>query len=227
MSARLGQRSAAGNRQMARYGALLFGAATVVSALGLVFPHQAAGQRRGPHPRGDRRRARSRCMLAVGGDRLRSGRSSSPLASGTILIALSLVFNGERDGGAAGGDEVYFLWIALFAAYFFSRRVLALQTAFIAVGLRGCAATSIDPGPVAVSRWLTHGRPRGRLRGDRLHPVGAQQAARRRSRPGGAHRPAHRPGESPGVRGAARGGDRAVAIATAGRCRCCSATSTA
>ncbi len=147
--------------------------------------------------------------LALGRDRLASWAIELAVASGTVLIALSLVFNGERDGGAAGGDEVYYLWIALFSAYYFSRRALALQTAFIAVAY-AAALYVIDPGPVAVSRWLTMvGLAVGaavivRLLSERNRQLVA------RSRPDGADRPAHRPGEPPRLRGAVRGGDREV-----------------
>ena len=138
---------------VARYAALLFGASTVVSALGLVFPHQAEANDGGLTLIVIAAGVLT-VMLALGGERLPSWAIELTLAAATILISLSLVFNGERDGGAAGGDEVYFLWIALFAAHFFGRRVIAVQTAFIAVAYAG-ALYVIDPGPVAVSRWLT------------------------------------------------------------------------
>ena len=153
MSGGSGSGSMRETAQVARYGALLFGAATVVSALGLVFPHQEQADDGGLTLVVIAAAAVS-VILAVGGNRLAFWAIELAVASGTVLIALSLVFNGERDGGAAGGDEVYFLWIALFSAHFFSRRVLALQTAFIAVAY-AAALYVVDPGPVAVSRWLT------------------------------------------------------------------------
>lgn len=148
-----GRESLRGSAHVARYGALLFGAATLVSALGLIFPHQAEADDGGLTLVVIAAAAVS-AFLAVGGSRLASWAIELAVACGTVLIALSVVFNGERDGGAAGGDEVYFLWIALFSAHFFSRRVLALQTAFIGVAY-AAALHAVDPGPVAVSRWLT------------------------------------------------------------------------
>ena len=47
--------------------------------------------------------------------------------TGTVLVSFSLYFNGERHGGPAGGDEMYFLWIVLWAAFHLRRRALALQ----------------------------------------------------------------------------------------------------
>jgi diguanylate cyclase (GGDEF)-like protein len=137
----------------ARNGALLFGAAAVVTGLGLVFPHQAQANEAGLAFVAIAA-AVVAVVLALGRDRLAPWAFELAVASGTILISLSLVFNGERDGGAAGGDEVYYLWIALYSAHYFGRRALALQTALIA-GAYGVALYVIDPGAVAVSRWLT------------------------------------------------------------------------
>lgn len=138
---------------MARYGALLFGAAAVVTALGVLLPHQAQANEGGLAFVAIAAGAVA-IMLGIGRERLAPWAVRLAVASGTILISLSLVFNGERDGGAAGGDEVYYLWIALYSAHYFSRRALALQTALIGVAY-AAALYVIDPGPVAVSRWLT------------------------------------------------------------------------
>lgn len=153
MSRDSGSESLRETPHIARYAALLFGAATLVSALGLIFPHQAEANDGGLTVVVIASGALA-AMLAVGGRRLPSWALELALASATILISLALVYNGERDGGAAGGDEVYYLWIALFAAHFFGRRVIALQTTFISVSY-AVALYVIDPGPVAVSRWLT------------------------------------------------------------------------
>ena len=67
--------------------------------------------------------------------------------TGTILVSCSLYFNGERHGGPAGGDEMYFLWIVLWAAYHLRRRALAVQLAAI-LGAYGVALYEIHPGPM-------------------------------------------------------------------------------
>ena len=137
----------------ARSAAALFGAASLVTAVGLVLPHvpqvdegglvfvsAAAG------------------LVAIA---LTLGRNSIPLAvypfvalTGTALVSLSLLFNGERHGGPAGGDEMYFLWIVLWAAFHFPRRVLALQVLAIMLAY-GLTLHAIDPGGSAMSRWIT------------------------------------------------------------------------
>ena len=138
---------------MARYGALLFGVAAVVGALGLLLPHQVEANDAGLAAVAFASGLIA-LMMALGRDRLALWAFELAVAVGTILISLSLVFNGERDGGAAGGDEVYYLWIALYSAHYFSRRVVALQVTLIAAGYAG-GLYLIDPGPVAISRWLT------------------------------------------------------------------------
>lgn len=138
---------------MARYAALLFGAASIVTALGLVSPHQPQANDGGLAAVALAAGAIA-AVMALGRERLAPWGFGLAVGMGTILVSLSLVFNGERDGGAAGGDEVYYLWIALYSAHYFGRRALALQTALIAAAYAG-ALYVIDPGPVAVSRWLT------------------------------------------------------------------------
>ena len=138
---------------MARYAALLFGAAAVVTALGILFPHQVESNDGGLAVVAAVAAAIA-VVLALSRDRFALWGFALASAAGTILVSLSLVFNGERDGGVAGGDEVYYLWIALFSAHYFGRRLLATEIAFIAVAYAG-ALYLIDPGPVAISRWLT------------------------------------------------------------------------
>jgi len=133
--------------------ALLFAAASAVTLLGLVLPHQPQASDGG--------------LAAVAGGAaviaglIYLGRGRLPGwaywvtgAIGTALISLALFSNGEREGGAAGGDEVYYLWVALYFAYYFGRRVLVAQLAWIAVAYAAVLAL-VDPGSVAISRWLT------------------------------------------------------------------------
>jgi diguanylate cyclase (GGDEF)-like protein len=137
----------------ARNGALLFGAASLVTVLGLVLPHQAqvdvgglvvvsAGS------------ATLALVLVVAGARLNDAGYSVAIGLGTVLISFAAFSNGERSGGAAGYDELYYLWVVFYAAYYFRRRALALQVLLIAVSY-GVTLVMIDPGPIATSRWLT------------------------------------------------------------------------
>lgn len=140
-------------REVARYGSLLFGVAAAVTALGLLFPHQPQAEEGGLLGVAVAAGAIA-ITMRVRGERFAAWGFALAVALGTTLVTFSLVFNGERSGGAAGGDEVYYLWVAMYSAHFFGRRALAFQVAFIALAY-GMALYIIDPGPVAVSRWLT------------------------------------------------------------------------
>ena len=138
---------------MARFGALLFGGGAAVTALGLLLPHQpqvddaglaavAAGA------------GLLAAVLVVSGERLPPWAFQLVAIAGTVFVSLALLFNGERNGGPAGGDEMYYLWVVLYAAYFFGPIATATQAVVIALAY---AATllAIDPGPIAVSRWVS------------------------------------------------------------------------
>jgi len=137
----------------ARNGALLFGGASVVTLLGLVLPHEAAVDVPGlvAVVAGS---ALLALVLVVAGGRLNQVGYSVVIALGTLLVSVAVVSNGERSGGPAGYDELYYLWVVFYAAYYLRRRSLALQVALIAVAY-GITLALIDPGPIATSRWLT------------------------------------------------------------------------
>jgi diguanylate cyclase (GGDEF)-like protein len=140
-------------RQMARTAAALFGAAGLITLLSIFVPHQ---------PQLDTEglafvsigAGLLTAVLLVGGERLPYRSFYVWTACGTVLVTFGLVFNGERHGGAAGGDEMYYLWVVLYAAHYFGRAATALQVAFIAAAYT-VALIEIDPGPIATSRWLT------------------------------------------------------------------------
>jgi diguanylate cyclase (GGDEF)-like protein len=136
-----------------RAAALLFGAASLVTVVGLLLPHVpqvdegglvfvsvAAGLVAG--------------ALLLGGNRIPPGAYPLVSLTGTVLVSLSLYFNGERHGGPAGGDEMYYLWIVLWAAFYLPRRALALQVLAV-LAAYGVTLHGIDPGASATSRWIS------------------------------------------------------------------------
>jgi diguanylate cyclase (GGDEF)-like protein len=140
-------------RQMVRVAAALFGVAAAITAVSVVAPHQpqletgglvfvAAGG------------ALLTAILLIAGERLPRWTVHLWTAGGTALVSFGLLFNGERQGGAAGGDEMYYLWVTLYAAYYLGRWATAAH-----IGLMAAAYTAtlvaIDPGPIGPSRWLT------------------------------------------------------------------------
>ena len=137
----------------ARNGALLFSAASLVTLLGLLLPHQAGVDETGLVIVVTGASTLALVLIAAGA-RLNDVGYSVAIGLGTVLISLAAVSNGERSGGAAGYDELYYLWVVFYAAYYLRRRTLALQVLLIAVSYAVTLAL-IDPGPIATSRWLT------------------------------------------------------------------------
>ena len=144
---------AGARRHQASHMAMLFGAAALVTVIGLLAPHQPQADDAGIAAVAAAAAA-AMAIIFVGGMRLPQIVFQLALAAGTVLISLALVFNGERAGGAAGGDEVYYLWVVLYAAYYFGRGGVAVQVAWIAIAYAVTLAV-VDPGPIAGSRWLT------------------------------------------------------------------------
>jgi diguanylate cyclase (GGDEF)-like protein len=140
-------------RHQARNGSLLFGGAALVTLLGLLLPHQATVDEHGLIivVAGSTALA---LVLALAGTRLNGAGYSAVIGLGTALVSLAAYSNGERSGGVAGYDELYYLWVVFYAAHYLPRRALALQVLLIAVAY-GVTLVLIDPGPVATSRWLT------------------------------------------------------------------------
>lgn len=75
------------------------------------------------------------------------------IAVGSLIVSLSVYFNGERHGGPAADNEVLYLWVALYSGYFFTRTQMAIQLAVIAVAYAG-TLLAIDPGQIGFTRWL-------------------------------------------------------------------------
>ena len=65
----------------------------------------------------------------------------------SLTVTLSLYFSGERHGGPSAGNQVLYVWIALYSGYFFSMVVITAQLGAIA-GLYGGVLLVIDPGSV-------------------------------------------------------------------------------
>jgi diguanylate cyclase (GGDEF)-like protein len=140
-------------RQMARTAAVLFGAAALVTLISVVAPHQPQVETGGLLVVAVAA-ALAGAVLVFAGDRLPEWSIHALPAFGTALVSFGLLFNGERHGGAAGGDEMYYLWAVLYSAYYLGRVATAAQVVLVALAYTA-TLVAIDPGPVGVSRWLT------------------------------------------------------------------------
>src|SRR3954447_23011183 len=116
----------------ARNGALLFGAASVVTLLGLVLPHQAEVDTPGLLAVVAGTALLAVLLIAVG-EHLPDRGYGAVIALGTLMVSVAVYSNGERRGGPAGYDELYYLWVVFYAAYYFRRGSVALQVGLIAV----------------------------------------------------------------------------------------------
>lgn len=140
-------------QQMARFGGLLFGGGGAITALGLLLPHQPEVDAVGLAAIAGGS-ALIGVALTFAGERLPTWLYPLLPAAGTAFVSLALLFNGERNGGPAGGDEMYYLWVALYAAYFLGRVATATHVASIAVAY-AVTLVAVDPGPIGLSRWLS------------------------------------------------------------------------
>ena len=140
-------------RQLARFGAVFFSAAAGVTVLGLLLPHQPQVDETGLEIVAWASAALA-VSLSLWGERAPGWIYMLVVAAGTALVSLALISNGERHGGGAGGDEMYYLWVVLYGAYFFGRLATTLQVGFVAVAYAITLAI-VDPGDVATSRWLS------------------------------------------------------------------------
>jgi diguanylate cyclase (GGDEF)-like protein len=142
-----------GRAQMARAAAVLFGLASVVNLLGVVLPHQAGVDVGGYI--GVTVAAAALCLVFLaGGERLPLWVFHVGCAAGIVLCSVGLFCNGERHGGRAGGDEIYYAWVVLYVAYFMGRRATALHGAFASCAY-AVTVVAMHIGPVGVSRWIT------------------------------------------------------------------------
>ena len=65
-----------------------------------------------------------------------------------MIVSLSAYFSGETPTG----DVMFYFWVTLYAAYFFSPRQVMVQVALIA-GCYGAAELAIEGGAGGVARW--------------------------------------------------------------------------
>lgn len=136
----------------ARSAGVLFLAGAMLSGLGVLFPHSREADI--PGFIGIALGAGLIGLLLVRfGHRMGTSGPVGAMLLASCLVGLSLVFNGERHGGPSAGNEVLFLWVALYAGYYFGRGALLLQIVVIAC-IDAAALAIVAPGDVGYTRWL-------------------------------------------------------------------------
>lgn len=71
----------------------------------------------------------------------------------TGVITVTMYFNGERLGAPSSGTQVYYVWVALYAGYFFNKAEIVVQLAAIAI-LYAAILSVVHAGSVGPTRWL-------------------------------------------------------------------------
>jgi diguanylate cyclase (GGDEF)-like protein len=88
-------------------------------------------------------------MLLFGVSRTRPWMLQVALAAGSLLITRAVLLSGT----AVSFYSVWFIWVGLYAFFFFTRRVAAAHVAFVSILY--AATLFADPPSSAVARWLT------------------------------------------------------------------------
>ena len=141
-------------RTAVRLGASLFTGGAVITVAAILLPHPPEVDERGywamaivqllfvallllkPRGRGDRALPGLVTFAGIG------------------LVSAAVYFNGERHGGPALFNEFFYVWPALYAGYFFSRRWLATALGTTA-GAYAVVLTEIGiPSQIGVARWM-------------------------------------------------------------------------
>lgn len=137
---------------MDRSAGVIFLVGSLVTALSILFPHSAKADIGGFWALAAATGLMAALLLGWAG-RLPVWSHQIFMGLGSVMISLALYFNGERHGGHAAGNEVLYVWIALYSGYFFTRVQTMAQIA-IAATTYAVSLVAIDPGPVAFTRWF-------------------------------------------------------------------------
>lgn len=137
---------------MARLCGLMYLCGAALSVVGVALPHSAQADIPAFWVLAAVAALLAALLLGFGG-RLPAAALHAAMLLASCLVGLSLYFNGERAGGHAAGNEVLFMWVALYSGFYFNRGAMALQLAAIGV-VDAAALIAVHPGDVGYTRWL-------------------------------------------------------------------------
>src|SRR3954447_1129455 len=132
----------------ARAMALLFLAGGTIGAISMVLPHSAEANEAALWSNIALACIAGAALVAVG-DRLPGWAFHVGLAVGAVLVTRAVLISGEN----TSFYSVWYLWIGLYAFYFFGRPAAAAHVAFTSA-LYAATLIAHTPGS-AVARWLT------------------------------------------------------------------------
>ena len=138
-------------REMARWIAALFGSAAALSILGLILPHghgvneplawltASAG-------------LPLAAALYLAGERVRRWVIHAMLAAGTLMVTYGIHTAGG--GRIAGSASVLYVWVAVYAAYFFSRPAVVAHLALVTASYATVLAIDHEPAGAALAAGM-------------------------------------------------------------------------
>jgi diguanylate cyclase (GGDEF)-like protein len=135
-------------------GSSLFLAGSFVTALSLLLPHSEYVDERGYWILAGAQIALSALLLAIPRSFATRTIPAIVVVAGIASVSFAVLMNGERDGGSALLNELFYVWPALYVGYFFGRRGVAVSVALIAVAYAGVLVNLGLATGVSVSRWL-------------------------------------------------------------------------
>jgi diguanylate cyclase (GGDEF)-like protein len=136
---------------MARISGILFVGGAALTAVGIALPHSPQADVTGFWAIAGVTLLVG-CILLGSSERLPLGGLQLAMFLASGLVGLSLLFNGERHGGPSAGNEVLFLWVALYCGYYFPKKILIAELVALAV-VDAAALIAVDPGNVGYTRW--------------------------------------------------------------------------
>ena len=75
------------------------------------------------------------------------------IGAGSVLISADIAMSGEQFGASMPDNEMLYVWVALYSAYFFTGRQATLQVAWAAC-LYGVTLWVVSPHDVIATRWI-------------------------------------------------------------------------
>ena len=154
-----GSRSAIVNRLLkpnisVRVGASLFIAGAACSVVTMLAPHSAAADENGFYALGVLELMLGLFAWFLPENRARDWSPFIFMVGGVIVVSGSLFFNGERHGGPATLTEIYYMWPALYAGYFLSRRGIIATLVLIGSAYGATMAFVAADSSVGFTRWV-------------------------------------------------------------------------
>lgn len=137
---------------MGRTAGVLLLVGSLMTLLSIVFPHSSKANVEGFWAMAAVT-AVAGTLLLGSSERLPTWSFQGVMVACTVLVSLSLYFNGERLGGPPADNEVLYLWIALYAGYFFTRAQMIAQLVVVSC-VYAATLVAIHPGQVGFTRWF-------------------------------------------------------------------------